>query len=120
MTSLTQRDLWVVREALRRYSTAEPDMASTAQRLAERFNAELHARLDAGPVSPPLEKPSIPVQPEPGEAAAASGEKAVLERLATALDSVVVSQAQVNAALSDVLTALQARPGGQKQIPVQG
>ena len=97
MTTLTQRDLCVVREALRRYSTAEPNMASTAQRLAERFNAELHARLDAA---------SIPQQTEAGDAVVPSGEPAVLDRVATALDAVLTSQAQVTAALTDILAAL--------------
>ena len=97
MTTLTQRDLWVVREALRRYSTAEPNMASTAQRLAERFNSELHARLDAA---------SVPQQTEAGDVVVTSGEPAVLDQVATVLDAVVTSQAQVTAALADILAAL--------------
>lgn len=97
MTTLTQRDLWVVREALRRYSTAEPNMASTAQRLAERFNAELHARLDAT---------SIPQQTEAGPAVEPDNEPAVLDRVATALDEVVTGQAHVTAALAEILAAL--------------
>ena len=49
MTSLTQRELWVVREALRQFSISQPDLACTAQRLTARFDAELHERLDAQP-----------------------------------------------------------------------
>jgi hypothetical protein len=105
MTTLTQRDLWVVREALRRYSTAEPNMASTAQRLAERFNAELHARLDAT---------SIPQQSDAADAVGTSGEPAVLDRVATALDAVVTSQAQVTTALADILAALKPREGNER------
>lgn len=100
MTTLTQRDLWVVREALRRYSTAEPNMASTAQRLAERFNAELHARLDAA---------SIPQQTEAADAVVPGSEPVVLDRVATALDAVVTSQAQVTSALAEILAALKPR-----------
>ena len=109
MTTLTQRDLWVVREALRRYSTAEPDMASTAQRLAERFNAELLARLDAD---------SIPQQAPAGDPVGTSSEPAVLDRVATVLDAVVTSQAQMNTALADILAALKVRRDAEHRLAV--
>lgn len=109
MTSLTQRDLWVVRDALRRYSTAEPDMASTAQRLAERFNAELLTRLDAA---------SIPQQTPAGDPVGTGSEPVVLDRVATALDAVVTSQAQMNTALADILAALKVRRDAEHRLAV--